>query len=58
VTIKDWSPEMLDVFRATWEEVAAEEAAGNEFFARVLADMTEFREGYELWKSHAFLPRK
>jgi TRAP-type mannitol/chloroaromatic compound transport system substrate-binding protein len=58
VTIKDWSPEMLDVFRATWEEVAAEEAAGNEFFAKVLADMTEFREGYELWKSHAFLPRK
>ena len=58
VTIKDWSPEMLDVFRATWEEVAAEEAAGNEFFAKVLSDMTEFREGYELWKSHAFLPRK
>ena len=58
VTIKDWSPEMLDVFRATWEEVAAEEAASNEFFAKVLSDMTEFREGYELWKSHAFLPRK
>ena len=58
VTIKDWSDEMLTTFRTTWEEVAAEEAAGDEFFAKVLTDMTEFREGYQLWKSHAFLPRK
>lgn len=58
VAIRDWSEEMLSTFRKTWEEVAAEEAAKDPFFARVLADMTEFREGYQLWKSHAFLPRR
>ncbi|MXY32537.1 MAG: TRAP transporter substrate-binding protein [Boseongicola sp. SB0664_bin_43] len=58
VTIKQWSQEMLDTYRSTWEEVAAEEAANDEFFAKVLADMNEFRDGYQLWKQHAFLPRK
>ncbi|MDE0696301.1 MAG: TRAP transporter substrate-binding protein [Boseongicola sp.] len=58
VTIMQWSQEMLDTYRATWEEVAAEESANNEFFAKVLADMNEFRDGYQLWKQHAFLPRK
>ncbi|WP_298852348.1 TRAP transporter substrate-binding protein [uncultured Ruegeria sp.] len=58
VTIKQWSPEMLDTFRATWEEVAAEEAANDAFFAQVLADMNEFRDGYSLWKTNAFLPRQ
>ncbi|WP_170351184.1 MULTISPECIES: TRAP transporter substrate-binding protein [Ruegeria] len=58
VTIKQWSPEMLDTFRTTWEEVAAEEAANDAFFAQVLADMNEFRDGYDLWKTNAFLPRQ
>ncbi|MBO9436275.1 TRAP transporter substrate-binding protein [Ruegeria sp. R13_0] len=58
VTLKQWSPEMLDTFRSTWEEVAAEEAANDAFFAKVLADMTEFRDGYNLWKTNAFLPRQ
>ncbi|MEM1006268.1 MAG: TRAP transporter substrate-binding protein [Pseudomonadota bacterium] len=58
VTLKQWSPEMLDTFRATWDEVAAEEAANDAFFARVLGDMNAFREGYELWKTNAFLPRQ
>lgn len=58
VSIKQWSPEMLDTFRVTWEEVAAEEAANDAFFASVLADMKSFRDGYSLWKTNAFLPRK
>ncbi|WP_170577765.1 TRAP transporter substrate-binding protein [Ruegeria arenilitoris] len=58
VTIKQWSPEMLDTFRTTWDEVAAEEAANDAFFAQVLADMNEFRDGYDLWKTNAFLPRQ
>ncbi len=58
VTLKQWSPEMLDTFRATWEEVAAEEAANDAFFAQVLTDMNEFRDGYDLWKTNAFLPRQ
>ena len=58
VTIMQWSDEMLDTYRTTWEEVAAEESANNEFFAKVLTDMNEFRDGYQLWKRNAFLPRK
>ena len=58
VEIKDWSEDMLAVFRATWDEVAAEEAANDPYFAKVLADMNDFRDGYALWKQHAFLPRK
>lgn len=58
VIIKTWSDEMLDTFRTTWDEVAAEEAANDPFFAKVLADMNEFRDGYKIWKENAFLPRK
>ena len=58
VTIKQWSPEMLDTFRATWEEVAAEEAANDAFFAKVLADMTNSVTAMILWKTNAFLPRQ
>jgi len=58
VQIKQWSPEMLEVFHKTWDEVAAEEAAADPFFAKALADLTTFREGYQLWKENAFLPRK
>lgn len=58
VQIKQWSPEMLALFRQTWDEVAAEEAAADPFFAKVLADMTTFRDGYQLWKENAFLPRQ
>lgn len=58
VFIKTWSPEMLATFRSAWEEVATEKANGDEFFAKVLTDMNEFRDGYKLWKENAFLPRK
>lgn len=58
VMIKQWSPEMLDTFRTTWNDVAAEEARNDPFFAKVLGDMNEFRAGYQVWKENAFLPRK
>ena len=58
VEIKQWSPEMLETFRTTWAEVAEEKAAEDEFFAKVLSDMNEFREGYQVWKVNGFLPRK
>lgn len=58
VQIKQWDDAMLDVFRATWEEVAAEEATNDLFFAKVLMDMDDFRAGYAIWKENAFLPRK
>lgn len=58
VEIKQWSDEMLATFEATWDAVAEEEAANNEFFAKVLTDLNDFRDGYTLWKENAFLPRK
>ena len=58
VIIKQWSQEMLDTYRGAWEEVAEERAAGDEFFAKVLADLNEYRSGYQVWKENAFLPRK
>lgn len=57
VTLKQWSPEMLDAFEAAWNDVAAEEAAKDPFFAKVWADLSEFRDGYTTWKTNAFLPR-
>ncbi len=57
VTLKNWTPEQLDVFEATWNEVAAELAAEDEFFAKVWADLQEYREGYDLWNSNIYLPR-
>lgn len=57
VELKTWTPEMLDLFRTTWDEVAKEEAAADPYFAKVLADMDQFRDGYEVWKERAFLPR-
>ncbi|MQY43928.1 C4-dicarboxylate ABC transporter [Epibacterium sp. SM1969] len=58
VEIKQWNEDMLNTFRTTWEEVAAEEAANDAYFAEVLADLTAFRDGYAIWKENAFLPRK
>lgn len=58
VTIKKWDDEMLATFRKTWEEVAAEEAGKDAFFKKVLDDMNTFRDGYNIWKENAFLPRK
>ena len=57
VTIKQWSPEMLETFESTWAEVAAELAAEDEFFATVWADLQEFREGYSVWSNNIYLPR-
>ncbi|MCB4458036.1 TRAP transporter substrate-binding protein [Leisingera sp. McT4-56] len=58
VQIKQWDAAMLELFRATWDEVAAEEATNDQFFGKVLLDMQTFREGYAVWKENAFLPRK
>ncbi len=58
VIIKKWNDEMLTTFKKAWDEVASEEAANDPYFAKVLADLNQFRDGYTLWKDNAFLPRK
>ncbi len=52
-----WSPQMLELFREKWEEVAAEQSAADPFFEKVYSDFTKFRESYSIWGSRAYLPR-
>lgn len=58
VEIKKFNDEMLAAFEENWRAVAKEEAANNEFFAKVYNDLRDFREKYEIWKENAFLPRE
>ena len=57
VTIKQWTPEQLDVFEAAWLEVVDELVASDSFVAEVWGDLSEFREGYRLWGDNIYLPR-
>lgn len=57
VKIMTWNDTMLETFKKTWEEVAAEEAQ-DPGFKKVYDDLSKFREGYGIWKANAFLPRK
>ena len=51
-----WSPEMLAAFKKAWEEVV-EDLKKDAGFNKVWTDLSKFRKGYDLWESHAFLPR-
>ena len=57
VNIKQWPPEMLDIFEASWNEVAQELAAEDEYFATVWADLADYRAGYKVWSENIYLPR-
>ncbi len=57
VTIRQWPAEMLDTFEATWNEVASELAAEDEFFKLAWDDLQDFRAGYKVWSDNIYLPR-
>ncbi len=57
VKLMHWNKDMLNLFKKTWEQVAMEESSNDAFFKKVYDDMSQFRKGYDLWESHAFLPR-
>ena len=57
VEIRYWNETMLKTFEEKWGEVAAEKSAADPFFKEVWDDLSQFREGYNLWESNAFLPR-
>ena len=48
---------MLELFESNWNEIAAELAAEDEYFAKVWADLTEYRTGYKNWSTNIYLPR-
>jgi len=52
-----WSPEMLELFRKTWFEVAEEEAAQDAFFKKVWEDYKAFSNQCRPYESVAHLPR-
>ncbi|MEH6473014.1 MAG: TRAP transporter substrate-binding protein [Halopseudomonas sp.] len=56
VEIRYWSDEMLALFKSKWDEVVVEKNE-DAFFNKVYTDLTTFRDGYDLWEAHAFLPR-
>ncbi|MEM8750528.1 MAG: TRAP transporter substrate-binding protein [Pseudomonadota bacterium] len=57
VTIKQWSPEILEAFRSNWNEVAAELAAEDPFFKKVWDDLQEYRKGYAVWSQNIYMKR-
>jgi len=56
VKIMRWSDADLATFKKTWEEVIVEQSK-DATFKKIWGDMKKFRDGYQLWKSNAFLPR-
>ena len=58
VQFRYWSGEMLAAYRKAWEETVAEQRQNDEMFAKVWDDLSAFRESYDLWERHAFLPRR
>ncbi len=56
VQIRYWNDDMLALFKSKWDEVVAEKSQ-DPFFKKVYDDMSNFRDGYDLWEANAFLPR-
>ncbi|WP_424985739.1 TRAP transporter substrate-binding protein [Microbulbifer sp. S227A] len=55
VILHRWSDDMLDIYRAAWDEVVAERSAQSEEFARVWAHVSAFRENFTQWKELGFV---
>ena len=55
VTLHRWSDDDLAVFEEKWNEVAEEQAAANEDFARVWASLQAYRDEYKLWAEYGYL---
>ena len=51
-----WSDDMLATFKEAWRQVV-EDLMKHSGFAKVWKDLSKFRDGYDLWEAHAFLPR-
>lgn len=57
VKVRYWSPEMIETFEETWQEVVAEQTK-DPFFKKVWDDLQQFRDDYSYWQRHGFLPRE
>lgn len=55
VQFKKWSPEILKIMAAKWDEVVAEESAKSENFKKVWASYAKFRADYAIWRDHGYM---
>lgn len=55
VTIHRWPDEMIDQFRAAWEEVEAELIGANPRAAKVHASYKAFRDEFAVWRENGYL---
>jgi TRAP-type mannitol/chloroaromatic compound transport system substrate-binding protein len=55
VQIHRWKPEFLNAFEKAWHEVAAEDSAADQNFARVWKSYAAFRARYRTWKGLGYL---
>lgn len=55
VTVHRWSPEMLDLFKRTWDELVVEKTASNAEFKRVWEHIQAFRADYAQWKALGYI---
>ncbi|MGR3376546.1 TRAP transporter substrate-binding protein [Salipiger abyssi] len=53
--VREWSDEILAQLRTAWDEVAEEESAKHESFARVMESYNSFRASYSDWQSLGYL---
>jgi len=55
VEIREWPPEILDAFRAAWDEVVEEEKANNPSFRKVWKSYAAFHADFMVWHDRAYL---
>jgi len=57
VTNLTWSDEILDEFRAKWEEVLAEEIEANPDVKRLWESYSKFHDEYKIWGARGYLKK-
>jgi len=55
VTLHRWPQEVLDQFKAAWEDVLAEELAANPDSKKIWESISTFREDFKIWKDMGYL---
>ena len=55
VTLHYWPPEMLALYKKTWEEVAKEQSEKSPEFKKAWESYSAFRAEYKVWKDFGYL---
>ncbi|MBH53117.1 MAG: C4-dicarboxylate ABC transporter [Opitutaceae bacterium] len=52
---RTWPPQVVEAFKKTWEELAAQKAEDDPFFKKVWEDLQQFRAEYKEWGDRAYI---